>query len=112
MWGNECAILSFKLPFNILSRQDTFKKCIYFNPTIEWKKYVKESRLCDQKKTQYLDKFDMVYGPICANIYQLYKHDGIPKSHDPPQFQMASKSDRFDTFMTKCLQSIISLPKN
>lgn len=108
MWKEECVVVAFKLPLNILSRKDNFKKCIYLDQTIEWTKNVKESRYCvrTQRKVQYLDKFDMVYGPMCANVYELYKH-----GHDPIQFQMASKSDRFDEFLTKNFHSIISLPK-
>ena len=112
MWKEECVVVAFKLPLNILSRKDNFKKCVYLDQTIEWTQNVKESRYCvrTQKKVQYLDKFDMVYGPMCANVYQIFKYGHEPACHNPMQFQMASKSDRFDEFLTKNFHSIICLP--
>ena len=61
-WRNECCILIFIIP----SKSNHNIK-IYHKANKEWKKDVNESRRCNIVY-QNLDQYDMVYGPMCANV--------------------------------------------
>ena len=80
--------------------------------TKEWMKNVGESRTCFKANNfrQYLDKYDMVYGPMCANVKQA-SNGAVPQTHNEPIYQMASKSDNFDAYTSRCLNKVYFIIK-
>ena len=100
-WCKECGILIFSIEF----ANANIKQKIFKTNNKEWQDNVKESRLC--KSRQILDSYDMVYGPMCANVHQVKKLDAIPIPHNPIKFQLASKTDKCDVFITECFRGVL-----
>ena len=104
-WFKECCILVYSIP-NI----NTNKNKIFESNNKEWQDNVKESRQCfDSDEIQYLDTFDIVYGPMCANVYQVKYDDVDPIPHSKIRFQLASKTESSDKFITKCFSGVLLL---
>lgn len=95
-WKNEIAILIFEVSKSML-RDYNVKEFSSTSP--EWKKMVKESRMCETKKN-LLDEFDFVVGPVCKNPHDVVQKNAQPVAHRD-LYQFVSKSDKADAFLTE-----------
>ena len=104
-WFKECCILVYSIPNTNANKNKIFK-----STTNEWQDNVKESRQCyDSNKIQYLDTYDIVYGPMCANVFQVTYENADPHAHSKVKFQLASKTESSDKFITKCFAGVLLL---
>ena len=92
----ECGIVIFALPIQEYADYKTFTK-----PNDEWKRLVKDSRMC--KKKNELDKYNFVYGPMLENAIEI-KQDGVEaREHNPIKWQLASKNLISDLVLKKSM---------
>ena len=106
-WYKECCILVYAL--NDYTRANEKHK-IFNSITKEWQDQVKESRLCkysDDK--QLLDTYDIIYGPMCANVYKVIYENKAPMPHSRIKYQLASKSEKSDEYITNCFKGVLIL---
>lgn len=104
---DEVCIIVFKLTDHLLH---SLKYIRFKSATDEWKYLTTNSRLC-QNKSNKLDSYDFVYGPMVANIHQIKQENKLAKTHCPPKFQLASKSERSDNILSKSIHSFIWIKK-
>ncbi len=95
--GNETALLVFRIP-KIMSPDLHYRGLV----GDEWVTITKKSRMCVPKfykELKELRGIDLVYGAMVYNPTEV--HDGLekPVTHDPPKFQLASRTDKGDTFL-------------
>jgi hypothetical protein len=101
---HECGIIIFALP---IQKYDDYK--IFDEPSDEWKTLVKNSRSC--KKKNELDNMNFVYGPMLANIMEIKQDDSIAKTHNPIQWQLASKCKESDKILKNNMIGAIFIGK-
>lgn len=107
-WGNETCILVFEVPESFITCQSEFesqnmqqfKHVCFKRATDEWQNLVSSSRKCKDRGNA-LDKADFVYGPMVANPNDVKNGHATPKTHHPPKFQLASKRDKGDDFLSE-----------
>lgn len=100
-WHQETCIFAFRLPKKLPFNVKVFKE-----PNQEWKDLVKNSRLC-KHRSNALDDYDFVYGPMCANVHQIKKRNADPSPHPNIKYQLCSKSDRADQFMHQAMVCVM-----
>lgn len=102
--NDEMCIMVFALPSQLPLRVKWFKR-----PSAEWGRLVASSRICQDSDNE-LDKYDFIYGPMCANPNQVRTHDALPIAHSPVKYQLATKYDSRRT-VADCLIGTIFLAK-
>jgi hypothetical protein len=117
-WSNEICIIIVQIPDHYLDNNNTinsnnniFKIRSFKKADSDWVKYVTSSRQCMTKKND-LDTYDFVYGPMCSNP-EVKNNLDIPKTHRGKdiKFQLASKKDSSDAFMTDNILGLIWFDK-
>ena len=58
---------------------------------------------------QNLDQYDMVYGPMCANVESVVNNHKDAKTHHIVKYQMTSKSTAYDHYISNKLAAVIFL---
>jgi hypothetical protein len=94
---NENALLVFRIPKHIPSE-------LHYKELVgdEWIVITKKSRICVPKiynELRELRGIDLIYGEMVYNKESVKKSFKNPIPHDPPKFQLASKTDKGDTFL-------------
>ena len=105
-WKGELCILVFNIPMNTLQ---TLNSKSYDSATSEWVALVTSSRQC-RDDINDLDWFDVVYGPMAANVKPIEKENKEARAHKPPKFQLASKSNESDRYFAKKVVGVIFAP--
>ena len=100
LWQGEMCILVFSLPDSLRA----LKRKVFNDADEEWASLVAFSRRC-VVKMNVLDTFDVVYGPMAANIKSIKTN--LARPHKTPKFQLASKSNDSDTYMAKHIAGAI-----
>ena len=103
LWKGDRCILVFIVP---LESVKALKSKVFQNDTIEWGDLVTSSRRF-QKRYNALDKFDLVSGPMAANVKEIEEDNIRACPHTPPKFQLASKSINSDIYLRSCLAGAI-----
>jgi len=103
MWKGERCIIVFLVPRDSIK---ALKSKIFHNETTEWGDLVTSSRRCN-KKYNALDKFELVNGPMAANVHDVMHENKRARPHNPPKFQLASKSINSDIYLRSCLAGAI-----
>lgn len=85
--NREMCIMAFALPVQLPLRVKWFKR-----PSVEWGRLVASSRICEDSDNA-LDKYDFIYGPMCANPNQVRTKGLSPMAHSPVKYQLATKYD-------------------
>lgn len=110
-WGNEVAILIFRLDDDILNSEQAQHRVKYFEEaTSEWYELTTNSRRCRSRRNA-LDKYDFVFGPMVANPTDVVKFDKEAVPHKTTKFQLASKTDDSDAYLQVNLIGSIWLDK-
>jgi hypothetical protein len=108
--NNEIAIVIFKIPKIINSDISLLD----IKNNIFWNKIVTKSRLCTPKpilnELIELREIDLVYGKMLANPTNV-ENGEHPLTHNPPKFQLASKTTMGDRFLQECLVGSIVFQK-
>lgn len=78
--------------------------------TEKWVDLTTDSRLCKSSKNE-LDDADFVYGPMVANVHQVKYDLQKAKSHNPPKYQLASKSKQSDALLKAAIHSVLWIQK-
>ena len=91
-------ILVFKIPHVFL---EAMKCKVFKSATAEWEERVTSSRRCIVKSND-LDMFDTLYGPMASNIHSIEQDNKFARPHNTPKFQLASKSVASDDYYNKC----------
>jgi hypothetical protein len=105
-WKSELCIVAFRVPYPL-----PFNTKIFKDVDAEWRKLVKDSRLCKQRIND-LDRYDFVYGPMCANPIPIQRKNATAVPHRPTmKFQLCSKTDRADEYLQQCMTCIAFFPK-
>jgi hypothetical protein len=92
--GNEIAIVVFRIP-KIFPPHLKYKELA----GDEWITITKKSRLCSDEarvkvtEMSELRRIDFVYGPMVSNGDDVVSKYVNPKTHNPPKYQLASKTD-------------------
>ena len=102
LFNREAAILVFSFPNSPLKHSNLQVKS-FEKANREWSRLVRESRACLKKRGE-LDAFDLVHGPMVANI------DTIAP-HKPFKWQLASKSVESDAYFDHHLIGVVWLKK-
>jgi hypothetical protein len=105
-WKNEMCVIIFK----VSTLYKKLKTKTFEIADNEWEYLTKNSRLC-QTNRNLLDTYDMVHGPMVANVSEVVKNKAKPTTHTIQKFQFASKSDRSDSVFNKARFGIIWLQK-
>jgi hypothetical protein len=104
-WQNETGIVIFALP-------KKFPKSYKYKELedVEWRNVCTLSRICDEdhfSKIDYIEKYDFLYGQMVGNINELniLKSENkiqkyIAKPHNNPKFQLVSKTNDADEYLT------------
>ena len=104
-WKNEIAILLFHVPYIADIRWKDLKDD-------EWSSVVRYARNPDMDDdAPELEGYDVVYGPMLSNTTQV-RNGGIPRTHFPIKYQLASKSDAGDRFLQSCMIACIYFNKH
>lgn len=95
--GYETALMVFHIPKHISSE-------LHYKELVgdEWITITKKSRTCVPKfynELKELRGVDLVYGAMVYNPIEVHDFLEKPITHDPPKFQLASKTDTADTFL-------------
>lgn len=107
LYENEICIFAFKLNKIILKK---LKYLHFDSATNDWIDLTTNSRLCKNKKNK-LDTYDFVFGPMVANVNQIKYKNKLAKTHNPPKFQLASKSEKSDKLLSNSIHSVIFIKK-
>jgi hypothetical protein len=106
-WKSELCIIAFKVPYPL-----PFKTKIFKEADEEWRQLVKASRLCKQRIND-LDRYDFVYGPMCANPIPIQRKDASAVPHRPTmKYQLCSKTDRADEYLQQAMTCIAYFSKS
>lgn len=107
-WSNETAIFIFKIP-NPLPTDIQIK----YIEGEEWTTLTKESRECKQEivELKALRGYDLLYGNMVRNTYNVRKGINTPKPHRPPKKQLVGKTDKADEFLHRCLVGCVYFQK-
>ena len=100
--SKEAAILVFSIDYT------KYNSKTFTTVTPEWVDLTTSSRLC---KTNILDDYDFVYGPMVANPKKIKKKIEKSKPHRPVKYQLASKTRTSDIALTNGLIGILWLSK-
>ena len=108
-WSNETAILVFQIP-NPLPTDIRIK----YIEGEEWTAITKESRECKQEivELKALRGYDLLYGNMVRNTYNVRKGINTPKPHRPPKKQLVGKTDKADEFLHRCLVGCVYFQKS
>ncbi len=95
--GNETALLVFRIPKQIPPE-------LHYRELVgtDWVAVTKKSRMCVPKiynELRELRGIDLVYGPMVYNPIEVHDSLEKPITHNPPKFQLASKTDKGDKFL-------------
>jgi hypothetical protein len=107
VWRGESAIIVFSLPKKF---PETLSFRVFESADEHWVRLTKHSRMC-QGDSNELDDFDLVYGPMVANPSAVEERNAKPRAHNPPKYQLASKSDDGDKFMGARMKAILWVNK-
>jgi hypothetical protein len=107
-WHRETAVLLFYLP-------DTLPPHLVFKHLTgaEWTSVTKESRECLQKKYEVsaIKHYDLIYGDMVKNTYDVKMGYEMPVPHDPPKTQLVGRSSAADPFLHDCLVGCLYFQK-
>ena len=111
-WRGESAILVFSLPKALTDSLDDvgLSVCVFESADDAWKRLTKQSHMC-QEETNELDMVDLVYGPMVSNPSAVEERNAQPRAHNPPKYQLASKSDAGDKFMGANMRAVMWVNK-
>lgn len=111
LWSNESAIVVFSLPMN-LTHWKQLSILSMTHPTKKWASLVSASRRCPITPNE-MDEYDLVSGPMVANPKDLFDghFNSLPRAHNPPRMQLASKTRQSDRMLKECMVAIIWINK-
>lgn len=107
LYKDEVCIIAFSID------KDEIKSSSYIHFDKASKKWIDtttDSRLCKSSKNE-LDDCDFVYGPMVANVNQVKNNIERAKTHKPPKYQLASKTNSSDKVLEKCMRHFIWIQK-
>ena len=106
-WENEVACIVFRG-----GDHDEFghKRRVFANAEKEWRDLTTHSRLCIGPNE--LDKMNMVYGPMVANVEDVVKRKDTSRPHKIPKWQLATKSDVGDRVLKRRILGVLFFSKS
>lgn len=117
LWSNESAIVVFSLPMSFMHLMHSMHSkqlsiLSMTQPTKKWASLVSASRRCLNTPNE-MDEYDLVSGPMVANPKELANghFNSIPRAHNPPRMQLASKTRQSDRMLKECMVAIIWINK-
>jgi hypothetical protein len=107
-WSNETAIFVFQIP-NPLPTDIRIK----YIEGEEWTAITKESRECKTLAPEIrpLRGYDLLYGDMVRNTYNVRTGINTPKPHHPPKKQLVGKTDKADEFLHRSLVGCVFFQK-
>lgn len=87
LWQGESCILVYKIPQTYLQ---ALNGKVFKSATAEWEELVTSSRRCEAN-TNALDFFDVVYGPMAANVQSIEKNKMFARPHKNTQVSISVK---------------------
>jgi len=113
-WSNETAIFIFQIP-NPLPTDIRIK----YIEGEEWTSITKESRMCKTPvpvpvptlELRALRGYDLLYGNMVRNTYNVRMGINVSKTHHPPKKQLVGKTEKADEFLHRCLVGCLFFQK-
>ena len=107
IWSNESCIIVFatELPCSKLAIKS------FVSPNKDWRHLTATSRQCEENRNE-LDAYDVVCGPMVANVNGIIHEKQTAKAHKPSKHQCAFKSDRADLYLMKHMIGVVWLDKH
>ena len=98
----EGAIVVFALNMTGLKNKRMFP-----SPNDQWKKLVKDSRMCRYKRNE----LDFIYGPMLKNTKNIRDPKEQSEAHSPVRWQLASKKEESDEVLKSAMVGAIFIKK-
>ena len=114
-YGNEIAIVVFNIP-KVFPSHLKYKELA----GEEWITITKKSRICNDDvrnkeikvpEIPELRRIDFIYGPMVSNGQEVASTYVNPKTHNPPKYQLASKTDAGCNYLYDNILGIIFFQK-
>lgn len=102
-WYGQVCIVVFAMA---KTRDRNLRQKSFREASEEWSELVTQSRVCQTKKNE-LDKYDIVNGPMCANVHQVHMPGFRAIAHNNVKYQWASKTETADAYMNTCVIGVL-----